>query len=67
MLVLSRKSEERILIGDAITIQVLGIQGDRVKIGIEAPRELKIRREELEGRATIPLTPSESNGPTTAA
>lgn len=67
MLVLSRKAEERILIGDSIVVQVLGIHGDKVKLGFEAPRELKIRREELEGRATIPLTPSESDGPTTAA
>jgi carbon storage regulator len=67
MLVLSRKAEERILIGDSIVVQVLGIQGDKVKLGFEAPRELKIRREELEGRDTIPLRAAESDGPPTAA
>ena len=47
MLVLSRKSGERILIGDEITITVVRIGPNNVRIGIEAPRKLNIVREEL--------------------
>lgn len=50
MLVLTRKSEEKIVIGRGnakVTITVLKIQGDKVSIGIEAPPELPIWREEL--------------------
>lgn len=47
MLVLSRKSEEAILIGDDIKITVLSVEGDRVRIGIDAPREMRIYRYEL--------------------
>jgi|WetSurMetagenome_2_1015567.scaffolds.fasta_scaffold71768_3 carbon storage regulator len=47
MLVLMRKSNESIIIGDNITVTVLGIEGDKVKIGISAPREIQILRHEL--------------------
>lgn len=47
MLVLTRKIEERIVIDDAITIEVLSIQGGRVKLGIVAPSNLRVQREEL--------------------
>lgn len=47
MLVLSRKTGERILIGDDIEIVVNWIKADKVSIGIEAPREVNIRREEV--------------------
>jgi carbon storage regulator len=47
MLVLSRKRGEAITIGDDITITVLAVQGDRVKIGITAPAEVPVHREEL--------------------
>lgn len=48
MLVLSRKTGERILIGDKITITVVRISGGGVRIGIEAPEELAVVREELQ-------------------
>ena len=47
MLVLSRQVNESILLGDDIVITVLEIEGSRVKIGIQAPRDLLVLREEL--------------------
>ncbi|HMZ05995.1 MAG TPA: carbon storage regulator CsrA, partial [Anaerolineales bacterium] len=47
MLVISRKINESITIGDNITVTVLDIEGDRIKIGIDAPRELIILRQEI--------------------
>jgi carbon storage regulator len=55
MLVLSRKVGERTLIGDGIVVQVLVVNGRRVRLGIEAPPEVVIRREELlAGREPAP-------------
>ncbi|MCC9600025.1 carbon storage regulator [Stieleria sp. JC731] len=48
MLVLSRKTDQQIHIGDDITITVVRVEGNRVRIGIDAPRELRIVRGELE-------------------
>lgn len=47
MLVLTRKAQERILIGDDIVVTVIRIQGKGVRIGIEAPRSVTVRRAEL--------------------
>ena len=47
MLVLSRKLNERIYIGDDITITIARLDGHRVKIGIEAPGDVLVRRAEL--------------------
>lgn len=47
MLVLSRKVGEKILIGDDVAITVVRVQGDKVRIGVEAPREILVVREEI--------------------
>jgi carbon storage regulator len=47
MLVLSRKKGEKLLIGDEVAITVVEIDGDRVKLGINAPKGVKILRAEL--------------------
>ena len=50
MLVLSRKVGERILIGEGISVTVVRISGGGVRLGIEAPPELPVVREELKGQ-----------------
>ncbi|MEM9187296.1 MAG: carbon storage regulator [Planctomycetota bacterium] len=52
MLVLSRKAAERIKIGDNIVVEVRRVAGNRVTLAIEAPREIRILRGELEQAAT---------------
>lgn len=47
MLVLSRKVDERVIIGDDIEVMIVGMEGDQVKLGIEAPREIPIHRQEV--------------------
>jgi carbon storage regulator len=47
MLVLTRKNGEGICVGDDITIYIVSIQGSKVKIGIDAPQNVKIDREEV--------------------
>ena len=47
MLVLTRKSNQSIMIGDDIEISVLSIMGEKVRIGIQAPREIPVFRKEV--------------------
>ncbi len=47
MLILSRKTDESIMIGDQIEISIVDIRGDQVKLGITAPRSVKIYRQEV--------------------
>lgn len=47
MLVLTRKPEQSLRLGDSITLTILAIEGDRVKLGIEAPRTVAVLRAEL--------------------
>lgn len=47
MLVLSRKTDESIIINDEIEITVLACEGDKVKLGVSAPKEVRIFRKEL--------------------
>lgn len=47
MLVLTRKKEQSIVIGENIEIMVLGVSGDKVRLGITAPREVEVFRKEV--------------------
>jgi len=47
MLVLSRKRDERIMIGDEISLLVVDIRGDKVRLGIEAPSDVSVHRKEV--------------------
>ncbi len=48
MLVLSRKESQRVRLGDDIVLTIVRVSGDKVRLGIEAPGDLLILREELE-------------------
>ena len=48
MLVLSRKESERIRLGDSIIVTIVRVSGDKVRVGIEAPPDILVLREELE-------------------
>jgi carbon storage regulator len=50
MLVLSRKESQRIRLGDSIVITIVKISGDKVRVGIEAPQNVLVLRDELEPR-----------------
>ena len=47
MLVLSRKSQQTIRIGDSITVTILNVKGNTVRVGIDAPRDIRVVRGEL--------------------
>lgn len=49
MLVLTRRIGERIVIGEDVTVTVLEVRGDQVRLGVDAPRDVKVFREEVLG------------------
>ena len=61
MLILTRMVGEKIKIGDEISLTVLGVQGNQVRIGIEAPREVSVHREEIYNRIEAEKDPSDKN------
>jgi len=76
MLVLSRQRDESIMIGDKVVITIVDIRGDKVRLGIQAPEEIPVHRQEVyeaikrEGRHSGPgkerasqPAASEKNGP----
>ncbi|MCL2244856.1 MAG: carbon storage regulator CsrA [Treponema sp.] len=47
MLILSRKINEKVIIGDDITVSIIEVRGDQVRIGIDAPKKVKVFRQEV--------------------
>jgi len=47
MLVLSRQIDESIMVGDEVEITIVGVRGDKVRLGITAPREIPVHRKEV--------------------
>ena len=68
MLVLSRQRDETIMIGDDIEVTVVDIRGDKVRLGINAPREISVHRKEVydairrENRAAAQVKPEDLSG-----
>ena len=68
MLVLSRQRDETIMIGDDIEVTVVDIRGDKVRLGITAPREISVHRKEVyeairrENRAAAQVKPEDIPG-----
>jgi carbon storage regulator len=57
MLVLSRRRDERIFIGDDIEIVIVDIRGEKVRVGINAPRDIAVHRAELRTKADATIEP----------
>jgi carbon storage regulator len=62
MLVLSRKESQRIRLGDSIVVTIVKISGDKVRVGIEAPADVLVLRDELETRSDAAKT-APASGP----
>ncbi len=60
MLVLSRKKNESIVLGNDIVITIVEIKGDKVRLGIEAPKDVPVHREEVYEAIHGPRRPPES-------
>lgn len=62
MLILTRRVGETLMIGDDVTVTVLGVKGNQVRIGVNAPKEVSVHREEIYMRIQSEKESSEANG-----
>jgi len=62
MLILTRRTGETVMIGNEVTLTVLGVKGNQVRIGINAPKSVPVHREEIYERIKREMQGGEVNG-----
>jgi carbon storage regulator len=67
MLILTRRVGETLMVGDEVTVTVLGVKGNQVRIGINAPKDVAVHREEIYQRIKREQNPGAENEPEAGA